>query len=170
MSLSLPPSSSHWRLSYYLALSRSRKEKWFLSGGRSLHIRRNGIRAREHRVREWNHSHRDRHKYASSACTFNLKILEITRYGHNVPETEMDWETLIYTLQAIFCQDLWVELSLSRSLLKSRLFIARVEEVIRKGSGNGQKVQGISAYYKRANATPRQYHITGCTSPSLLSY
>ena len=71
----------------------------------------------------------------------------------SVPETEMDRETLLYTLQAIFCQDLWVELSLSRSLLKSRLFIARVEEVIRKGSGNGQKVQGISAYYKRANAT-----------------
>ena len=66
---------------------------------------------------------------------------------HNVVETEMDWETLLHTLQAIFCQDLWVELSPSRSLLKSRLFIARVEEVIRKGTGNGQKVQGISAYY-----------------------
>ena len=66
---------------------------------------------------------------------------------HNVVETEMDWETLLYTLQAIFCQDLWVELSPSRSLLKSRLFIARVEEVIRKRTGNGQKVQGISAYY-----------------------
>ena len=42
------------------------------------------------------------------------------------------WEALLYILQAIFCQDLWVELSPSRSLLKSRLFIAGAKEVIRK--------------------------------------